>query len=139
MSILRNMFNMAARPAAMHFFGDEQVQMQYVNGDVCIRCQGILRNMREEIRVDEMGDRLKVTLAELVISTDSLAPYGGIERPQLKAQWHIQYPHEERATVWAVDHEPGRGVSLIDESFAVIHLVRTGVAAKGAPDLRLGY
>lgn len=138
MSLLSSMFNALARPAAFHFFGDERVRFEYIVGDVCLRCDGMLRNMRQEFRVDEMGDRLKVTTAELVISSDPLSPHGGVAAPQIKALWHITRPHETHATVWAVDDEPGRGINLIDESFAVIHLVRKGVAAKGSANLRLG-
>lgn len=135
MSLLRNIFNGTARPVLLHFFGDDSVAVSYQEGDVCrAGLAGVIRNITKDALIDEHGDRIKVTRCELVLKYDLASTRGGIANPQFRGVFKLKRPHEAEATTWAVDDEPGRGISVLDESFVVVHLVQMDAMTRSHQD-----
>lgn len=138
MSLLRNIFNGTARPVLLRLFGDDHVRVAYKLGDVYrAGLSGVIRNTSKDSVIDQHGDMIKVTRCELVLKYDQAGADHGIADPQLRATFTLQRPHEAQPTMWAVDPEPGRGVSVIDESFVVVHLVQMDAMTRGHQDLRV--
>lgn len=135
MSILRTIFNATAREVLLDQFGDDTVDVAYVFGDVCRRgLKGVLRHIAKEVRFDRHGDELKMTTAQIVLRYDQFSVCGGLADPQLHGQFMIKRRHEATPTYWAIDDQEGRGVSMLDESFIVVHLVQIDALSRSFPD-----
>lgn len=138
MSLMRNIYNGTTRPVLLRMFGDDHVQISYQEGEVCrAGLIGVVRNIAKDVLIDEHGDKIKITRCELVLKYDLASTRGGIANPQFRGVFKLKRPHEAEATTWAIDTDPGRGISVLDESFVVVHLVQMDAMTRSHQDFYL--
>lgn len=130
MSFFRAIYDQHAVPAIMSTFCDDNVEMLYTIGSTVTELRGIDRGETIELEVDVEGDEIKRHRKQVVISTSSCSPWGGVRDPQITATITID------GTRWAIEPKNGQAVESCTDSFAVINLVRSSGVAKAYPNYR---